>query len=275
MNDRDRVFSGSVAEIYERSMAPMLFEPYAADLAGRLDAGESRDVLEIGAGTGVLTRALVGALPPDVAITAIDLNQAMLDRAAAASSGRRVEWRRAAAADLPFPDRSFDTVVSQFTAMFFPDKPRVFAEVRRVLRPGGRFVFNVWDRLADNEFADVVDAAIASVCPNDPPHFMARTPHGYYDPAAIAADLRAAGFSDPPRIDTLALPSRAGSARLAAEGFCQGTPLRLEIEARDSGGLEAATTTAAAALAARFGSGAIEGRMQAEVIVVQLPRSRS
>ena len=269
MNDRDRVFSGSVAEIYERSMAPMLFEPYAADLAGRLGPGASRHVLEIGAGTGVLTRALVEALPRETAITAIDLNQGMLDRAAAAGNGGRVEWRRADAANLPYPDHSFDTVVSQFTAMFFPDKPRVFAEVRRVLRPGGRFIFNVWDRLADNEFADVVDAAVASLFPKDPPHFMARTPHGYYDPAAIAADLRTAGFGDPPRIDTLALPSRAGSARLAAEGFCQGTPLRSEIEARDPGGLEAATTAAAAALAARFGSGAIQGRMQAHVIVVR------
>jgi ubiquinone/menaquinone biosynthesis C-methylase UbiE len=268
MNERDRVFGESVAEIYERCMAPMLFEAYAADLASRVGAG-GRDVLEIGAGTGVLTRALIAALPPDTAITAIDLNQAMLDRAAAADTARRVEWRRADAAELPFPDRSFDSVVCQFTAMFFPDKRRVYGEVRRVLRPGGRFLFNVWDRLADNEFAEVVDTALASLFPKDPPHFMARTPHGYYDLDAIAADLRAAGFTDPPRVDTRALVSRAGSAPLAAAGFCQGTPLRLEIEARDPGGLQRATSVAAEALAARFGAGAIEGRMQAHVFVVR------
>ena len=50
-----------------------------------------------------------------------------------------------------------------------------------MLKPGGRFFFNVWDRIEDNEFADVVTQALAAVFPDDPPRFMARTPHGYHD----------------------------------------------------------------------------------------------
>ena len=268
MTHRDNLFGGSVAEIYETCMVPMLFEPYAADLVNRLRARSGARVLEIGAGTGVVTRALDAALPPDSVIVATDLNQAMLDRAAARLTSGRVEWRQADAGQLPFPDASVDAIVCQFAAMFFPDKPRAFGEARRVLRPGGVFLFNVWDRLADNEFAETVDGAVAALFPHDPPRFMARTPHGYHDRPLVERDLAAGGFVERPQIDTVALRSRAESARVAAVAFCQGTPLRTEIEARDPGGLEAATAAAAGALSDRLGAGPIDGRMQAHVIVV-------
>ena len=267
MNDSDRVFTGSVAEIYERCMVPMLFEPYAADLVSRLRGADRGRILEVGAGTGVLTRAMAASLADDVTIVASDLNPGMLDRAAAAGAGR-VEWRRADVMELPFPDGGFDTVVCQFAAMFFPDKPRAFAEVRRVLAPGGRFLFNVWDAIGVNEFADEVDRAVAVLFPADPPRFMMRTPHGYHDTAAIARHLREAGFANAPEIEAVEGRSRAPSARSAAMGFCQGTPLRLEIEARDADRLEDATSAGAAALAARFGPGPIDGRMRAYVIAV-------
>ena len=267
MTHRDNLFGGSVAEIYETCMVPMLFEPYATDLVNRLRTHTCTRVLEIGAGTGVVTRALAAALPPDTVLVATDLNQAMLDRAAAAVTGGRVEWRQADAGRLPFPDASFDTVVCQFAAMFFPDKPRAFGEARRVLTPGGIFVFNVWDRLAGNEFAETVDGAVAALFPYDPPRFMARTPHGYHDRSLVERDLAAGGFTERPRIDTVAARSRAESARAAAVAFCQGTPLRTEIEARDPARLEEATAAAAAALSDRFGAGPIDGRMQAHVIV--------
>ena len=138
-------------------------------------------MLEIAAGTGVVTRRLASALPESVAIVATDLNQGMLDQAAAAGTSRPVEWRRADAAQLPFPDKAFDAVVCQFGVMFFPDKARAFAEARRVLCPGGVFLFNVWDRIEENEFADVITAELATLYPADPPRFLARTPHGYAD----------------------------------------------------------------------------------------------
>jgi ubiquinone/menaquinone biosynthesis C-methylase UbiE len=177
----DKVFTGCIPELYDAYLVPLLFEPYAADLAARLASRPLGRVLEIAAGTGVATRAMATALPEAVAIAATDLNQAMLDRAAARGTSRPVEWRQADAMALPFADGTFDAVVCQFGVMFFPEKGRAYAEVRRVLRSGGLFVFNVWDRIQENEFADIVTTALAALFPDDPPRFLARTPHGYHD----------------------------------------------------------------------------------------------
>jgi len=264
----DKVFTGSIPRIYEDQLVPLIFQPYAVDLAQRVAARSPSRVLEIAAGTGVVTRRLAAALPEGVPIVATDLNQAMLDQASQVGTGRPVEWRRADAMQLPFEEATFDAVVCQFGAMFFPDKAQAFAEARRVLRPGGAFVFSVWDRIEDNEFADVVTMALASLFPADPPRFLARTPHGYHDTAAVARDLARGGFSAPPRITTLAAVSRAVAPRVPAIAFCQGTPLRSEIEARDAARLADATDVAADALARRFGTGSVEGKMQAHVIAV-------
>jgi SAM-dependent methyltransferase len=216
----------------------------------------------------VVTAALAAALP-EAEIVATDLNQAMLDQAAATGTPRPVEWRPADAAELPFPDGSFDAVVCQFGAMFFPDKPRAFAEARRVLRPGGVFLFSVWDRIEENEFADVVTAELAKLYPADPPRFLARTPHGYADRNAIERDLSAAGFARPADFVTLAERSRAASPDIPARAYCEGTVLRNEIEARESGGLARATALAAKAIRRRFGSNAVDGKVQAHVITVE------
>jgi len=264
----DSKFAGSVPQIYETLFVPLIFAPYAADLVNRLRARPVSRVLEIAAGTGVVTRAMAEALPASIPIVATDLNQAMLDCAAAVGTARPVEWRQADAMQLPFPDGSFDTVVCQFGVMFFPDKPKAFAEVRRVLQPGGTFIFNVWDRISENEFTDVATAALVPLFPADPPCFMARTPHGYHDKDAIARDLAAGGFRAAPEITTVEARSRAASARDVAVAICQGTPLRNEIETRDASRLGEATDAAESAVASRFGRGAIEGKIQAHVIVV-------
>jgi SAM-dependent methyltransferase len=265
----DASFTGSVPAFYQQYLVPLIFEPYAADLAERLARRPLRRVLEIAAGTGVVTRRLASALPESVAIVATDLNQTMLDQAAAIGTVRPVEWRQADAGTLPSADETFDAVVCQFGAMFFPDRPRAFAEARRVLRPGGVFLFSVWDRIEDNEFADVITRELATLYPDDPPRFLARTPHGYADRAAIERDLSAAGFGPPTEFVTLAEPSRAASAQIPALAYCEGTVLRNEIEARDPGGLVRATARAADAIRRRFGAGAVEGKVQAHVIEVE------
>jgi ubiquinone/menaquinone biosynthesis C-methylase UbiE len=266
MATTDKVFAGSIPELYERYLVPLIFEAYARDVAERVAATGPRDVLETAAGTGVLTRAIAARLPAAARIVATDLNQPMLDQAAKRQSGdARIEWKQADALTLPFPAASFDVVVCQFGAMFFPDKVAAYKEARRVLRSGGRFIFNVWDKISDNEFADVVTAALAEIFPSDPPRFMARTPHGYHDVAQIRRELNAAGFSDV-AVDAVGETSKAPSPRDSAIAYCQGTPLRNEIEARDAAGLERATTHAAAALARKFGNGPIEGRIRAIVI---------
>lgn len=223
--DSDKLFAGSIPKLYETYMVPLIFEPYAADLADRLRSRPVWRVLEIAAGTGVVTRALASELPEHVFIVATDLNQAMLEYACETGTKRAVEWRQADAMQLPFDDGTFDAVVCQFGVMFFPDKPRAYSEVRRVLAPGGVFVFNVWDRIHENEFADIVTTALESVFPKDPPRFLARTPHGYHDLHIIRQDLVDGGFSASPRMDTVAARSRAASARIPAFAYCQGTPL--------------------------------------------------
>lgn len=263
----DKVFAGSIPQLYQSHFVPLIFQPYADDLARRLTDRRLSCVLEIAAGTGVATRALDAALPEDVAIVATDLNAAMVDEARAHGTRRPVEWRTADAMQLPFPDGSFDCVVCQFGAMFFPDKAGAFAQVRRVLAPGGLFAFNVWDRIEDNEFADTVTAALARVFPDDPPRFMARTPHGYHDVDAVARDLAAAGFTSKPHIETVAARSIAPDARLPAIAYCQGSPLRSEIEAR--GSLEQATLVATQAMEARFGTGPVDGKIQAHVVTIE------
>lgn len=262
----DAKFAGAVPRAYEAYIVPLLFAPYADDLAGRIQALRPRRVLEVAAGTGVLTRAMASRLPPGVEIVATDLNPPMLDHAASLGTARPVAWRPADAQCLPFGDAEFDAVVCQFGVMFFPDRRRAYAEARRLLRAGGTFVFSTWTSIEDNELAATVQSALAALFPNDPPRFMERTPHGYFDAAGIERDLAAAGFPAPPRIETLARRSRCRSAREAAIAFCQGTPLRGEIEAR--GGLEEATSAVERALARRFGGGEIDASMRAHVVEV-------
>ena len=261
----DKLFAGSIPEIYDCFLVPIIFESYALDLADRVARADPRNVLETAAGTGVLTRAMASRLPAQTRIVATDLNQPMLNHAATRQSQDRIEWKQADALALPFQDQSFDAVACQFGVMFFPDKVQGYKEALRVLKPGGRFCFNVWDGISANEFADSVTQALAELFPRDPPRFMARTPHGYHDVDQIRAELKTAGFAD---VSVAAVDgiSKASSPREAAVAYCQGTPLRTEIEARDASRLEEATNHAAEALARRFGKGAIEGRIRAFVI---------
>jgi ubiquinone/menaquinone biosynthesis C-methylase UbiE len=263
----DKVFAGSIPELYERLLVPLIFEPYAVDLAERVAKANPRDVLETAAGTGVLTRALTARLPAQARMTATDLNQPMLDHARAhhPGGGDRITWQQADALALPFKDASFDAVACQFGVMFFPDKVKGYREAHRVLKPSGRFFFNVWTQISESEFADVVTQALAAIFPHDPPRFLARTPHGHHDVAAIRRELTEAGFTSVD-LETLEKVSKAASPRDPAVAYCQGTPLRNEIEARDPSRLEEATQAAADALARRFGNGPIEGRIRAHVI---------
>jgi SAM-dependent methyltransferase len=271
--ETDKTFAGSIPKFYEEHLVPLIFEPYAGELANRLASRKlSRKltrVLELAAGTGVVTRRLASALPEEVSIVATDLNQPMLDMAAEMGTSRPVEWRAADAMQLPFDEGAFDAVVCQFGVMFFPDKPKAFSEARRVLRPGGVLLFNVWDRIEENEFADAVTTALESLFPKDPPRFLARTPHGYHDLALVGRDLRGGGFVSPPQVATVAARSKAASPRIPAIAYCQGTPLRSEIEARDRTRLAEATDFAAVAVARRFGAGAVESKIQAHIVAVE------
>jgi ubiquinone/menaquinone biosynthesis C-methylase UbiE len=270
MQATDAKFSGSIPELYDRYLGALLFEPYADELARRLTVLQRGTVLEVAAGTGIVTRALRKALPADVRIVATDLNEGMLKVAASRFSEPTVTFQQADAQKLPFADGFADAIVCQFGIMFVPDKGAAEREAARVLVPGGLFVFNVWDQLANNEVTLTVTRAVQALYPQDPPRFVERTPFGYFDPAAIRAELQAAGFQRI-EIDTVELVSQAVSAEHVAIGLCQGTPLRSEIESRNPQGLAAATAAAASALESRFGAGPFENRMSALVVTAHRP----
>ncbi|MFP3757016.1 MULTISPECIES: class I SAM-dependent methyltransferase [Cupriavidus] len=267
MTDCDQVFAGTIPRFYDTFMVPLIFETYAADLAALVAAAPPGAVLETAAGSGVVTRALAPKLGAGARYVVTDLNQPMLDYAASRQGpDSRIEWKQADALNLPFEAASFDAVCCQFGAMFFPDRVAGYAEARRVLRPGGRFIFNVWDRIEENVFANDVTDAVATVFPHDPPRFLARTPHGYHDVALIREELARAGFAGV-QIETREKLSRANSARDVATAYCLGTPLRNEIEVRDASLLQHATDRAAEAIASRHGDGPVAGKIQAHVIV--------
>ena len=267
--DTKNLFTGSIPELYETQLVPLLFEPYAADLANRVASRAISCVLEIAAGTGVVTRSLASVLPKEVSIVATDLSQPMLNKAQTIGTERSVQWRQADAMQLPFADGTFDAVVCQFGAMFFPDKPKAFSEARRVLKPGGFLIFSVWDRIEENELANTVSMAIEPLFPGNPPRFMAQIPHGYYDHRAIRRDLLGGGFTSSSQISTVPARSRAKSHSSAAVAYCQGTPLRNEIEARDASRLAEATAVAAEAIANSFGRGPVDAKMQAHIVTIE------
>jgi ubiquinone/menaquinone biosynthesis C-methylase UbiE len=267
MLEADKLFAGSIPENYDRHMVPLIFEPYAADMARRIAALSPSAVLEIAAGSGVVTRALAPQLRSDAAYTVTDLNQPMLDHAASRQApDNRIRWRQADALALPFEDAIFDVVCCQFGAMFFPDRVSGYREARRVLKPGGHYIFSVWDRIEENVFANDVTNALARIFPNDPPRFLARTPHGYHDTVLIRREVEEAGFSRV-LIETIAEQSPASSPRVPAVAYCQGTVLRNEIEAREAGKLQSAIDYVTSAIADRHGRGDVAAKIQAHVIV--------
>ncbi len=263
----ERVLSSSVFDVYDESLVPLAFQAYADDAAVRLADVHAGSILEIAAGTGTVTRAMAVSLPDEVTITATDVVPGMLDRARRTGTARPVAWERANAIALPYESESFDVVVCQFGAMFFDPKRDAFAEARRVLRPGGRFLCSVWDGLDDNDFAAVVNDAVKSHFPDEPPRFLELEPYAYHDRDMIIADLRAAGFHAQPAIEQVEHVSRSATPVEVAAAFIGGTPLRDQVAARGPDLLADAITVTAAALAERFGPTDLQGRMSAQFVV--------
>jgi SAM-dependent methyltransferase len=256
----DASWLDSMPATYDRGLGPVLFAPWAAELGRRAAAFEPADVLELAAGTGLTTVGLVEALP-EARIVATDLNPGMV--AWGASHVQGPEWQPADAQSLPFGDGTFDLVVCAFGAMFFPDKPAAYAEIARVLRPGGRFLAAIWDVVETSPMTAALVDSLKTVLPTDPPSFVVRVPHGYTDVDRISTDLSEGGLAVE-AIENVVLTGRAESTRELTEGFCTGTPLRFELEKR--GDLAELTAAVAAEMTARLGPGPIERGLGAHVV---------
>lgn len=261
----DSSWLDTMPERYDRCLGPALFAPYARYLAAMAAEAGPRVVLELAAGTGIVTAELVRALPT-AAITATDLNPAMVSLAGARVSGPT--WLVADAQALQFPAAMFDLIVCQFGVMFFPDKAAAFAEAARVLRPGGRYLFTVWDRVERSGFPSALVAALAELFPEDPPDFVTRVPHGYHDSEQIGIDVAAGGLQLE-SIERVELRGTATSARTLAEGFCYGTPLRFGLEER--GELGALAEALVEPMTRRLGDGPLEGELSAFVVSARRP----
>lgn len=264
MKDQELRFAGSVPASYDRLMVPLIFRPYARELARRAGQLGAKRILETAAGTGAVTAVLHEALP-DAEIVVTDLNQPMLDIAAQRIRSDRVRFVEADAQELPFDDGSFDLVVCQFGAMFFPDRVRGHSEARRVLREAGRYMLAIWDRIERNPLTDVAQQVLVEMFPQDPPLFMREGPFSYADPQRIRSDLNEAGF-DSVEIETIELRSRASSARDAAEALCYGTPMGVELEDRAPASLDRAFEKIEAAFRRFEDSDGIDAPMSAHIV---------
>jgi len=263
MTDAVSFFGGSIPENYDQGLGPHIFIDYAVELSERVAAEDPEMVLELAAGTGIVTRELRNTLPADCQLVATDLSHLMLEVAADKfQPGEEVVFEEVDAMGLPYEDETFDVVACQFGVMFFPDKVESFKEALRVLKPGGVYHFNVWASPEDNPFARVIHETLEKSFPDDPPQFY-KGPFSYPDPAVIEADLRAAGFEDI-AIESIAL-SKEIDYPLLVRGIIHGNPVATELEERGAS-VEEVSNAVEEALKAEFGD---PGKMPLRALFVR------
>jgi ubiquinone/menaquinone biosynthesis C-methylase UbiE len=264
MENKNAQFAGTIPAAYDRYLGPILFQPYAEDLAARLKVDANGSVLELACGTGILTRILRDRLPATTRLVATDLNEPMIRNAAEKfRQGEAVEWQQVDASSLPFDDESFDAVVCQFGIMFLPDKMLGAREAHRVLKPGGVFLFNVWDSMEHNHLGRIAHETITGFFEKDPPAFY-QVPFGYHDQGEIKRVLENAGFRDI-RLDIVAKVGGASRPEDAAQGLVHGNPVAVAITERDPSLLPVITKAVADALKKEFGEASLRAPMQAIV----------
>ena len=264
MKNKNAEFAGTIPAAYDKYLGPILFQPYAEDLAARLSLDRNCAVLELACGTGILTRILRDRLPVGARLVATDLNEPMIRNAARKfRDGEAVEWQTADASNLPFDDESFDAVVCQFGVMFLPDKTLGAREARRVLKPGGVFLFNVWDSMVHNDLGRIAHETITSFFEKDPPMFY-QVPFGYHDHREIKRVLGEVGFRDV-RLEVVAKPGAASRSEDAAQGLVHGNPVAAAIAERDPSLLPVITNAVADALKKEFGETTLRASMRAIV----------
>lgn len=267
MAETNARFEGTIPELYDRHLGPVIFEPYAIDLARRVAVHVDGPVLETACGTGILTQQVRAHLPSSVRLVATDLNEPMLDYARTRLGGaKHIDWRQADAAALPFSPASFAAVVCQFGLMFVPDKPAAFREARRVLIEGGLLTFNVWDGLAHNPFGRIAHETIAEFFPTDPPDFY-QVPFGFYDPSVLRHLLATYGFGQV-EIERVMLEARSPSAESFAVGLVKGNPVSLAIQERGAS-LDPIVKAVTVALARVGGDHPFRSTMQAVIVTAR------
>jgi len=266
MSDQTSRFVGNIPENYDHVLGPVLFADYAEHTA-RLVAGYAPSrVLETGAGTGIVTRRLRDLLPATTRLVATDLNPPMLDVARKKfRPDESIEFQQADAMALPFADASFDAVVCQFSAQFFPDKEKSYREAYRVLAPGGRYVFSVWDGSYNRmRHGWIADEVAAQFFPTDPPQFY-RVTGSYNKIDPIKDSLSDAGFIDL-RIAVLTREKQVADIGAFARAMVYGNPLIDMIRTRGGVDPDQVVNALSEAFAREFGN---PGRLPQRAILFE------
>lgn len=219
-------FTGSIPEMYEASLGSFIFEPYARDIVTRIHDRNSNHVLELAAGTGCATRYLTDVFDTySTAILATDISSDMIAVGRQQVSARNLQWLEVDITEIPFADNSFDIVICQFGMMFLCDKIRGFSEIRRVLRPDGQFLFNVWGPLEDNAFWRITNEVLMRFMGQLPPVLHKVGPFSSSYVPTVQQQLSDAGF-DHSRVDTVKITTAFPSADSAAKGCIHGLPIK-------------------------------------------------
>jgi ubiquinone/menaquinone biosynthesis C-methylase UbiE len=255
-------FAGSVPQNYDKYLGPVLFEPYALDLVSRINS--AKNILEIACGTGRVTKHLLNALPADGKLVATDLNTDMITVAKTIADDRRIEWRVVDAQDLPFDDNSFDHIICQFGMMFFPDKPKAMEETYRVLQPGGKYIFNVWDSLEVNPRSAIIKTIMEELMGDDAPDFLKKGPYSWYDKDEITNLLKRWGFKNI-KLDVVSKTGYYETADDLVNGFVKGSPLSAYLAEQPAELRQKITATLLAGVKSEFGENKLESPMQAIV----------
>jgi SAM-dependent methyltransferase len=270
MSTNSSSFVGDIPSHYDSGLGPNIFVDYADRLVTLCDDGDIGNVIELAAGTGIVSRKLRDHLPPDTQLLVTDLNQPMLDVAKCKfTESENVEFGVANAMDLPFDANIFDLMVCQFGVMFFPDKPVSYKEAARVLKPGGRYIFNVWSAMSENPFSKMAHDVGAKFFPDDPPGFY-KVPFHYGDPEVVRADLAAGGWWDVEH-ETIQLNKTIDNPEAFATALVYGNPLIDEIRERGGVNPEEVASEMLSALQEAFGSNGMEMPLSATTFICRMP----
>ena len=255
-------FSGSIPEKYDRYLGPYIFEPYAIYITERIKNSPGK-VLEIACGTGRVTMHIAKKIGRHAKLIATDINPDMLEIAKQRVDAKNVQWQVADAQQLSFDDNSFDCIVCQFGYMFLPDKQKGFNEAWRVLKPGGQFLFNTWDKVENNITAYISRQIITEFFKDNPPEFY-KIPFSMYDPEEMRTYLGNAGFKKM-RIERITLPGESSSAIDIANGFVEGNPIITEIQKQDASQVESIKQKVAETIRKKFGDHPVRSELNAWV----------
>jgi ubiquinone/menaquinone biosynthesis C-methylase UbiE len=237
---------------YDQFYGPLFFEPYAIEVAKRIDPVPVSIALEIAAGTGRVTRHIRERIPASAKLIASDISEDMLAEAKKKLGHLDIDWQIIDAQQLPFSDNSIDLVVCCFGYMFVPDKPKAFAEVYRVLRPGGMFLFTTWDELEHNA-ASCTSISVAKEYLEEPLPDSYNLATSMNDEALIRPLLQDAKFSKI-TIEKVKLFSVSPTAKEAAYGLVEGGHIFKDIKKRNPAWIDEIKVKVENELAEKFGA---------------------